>query len=46
MKPKIKLNRKESENFVRALASKPRKPTPRMLRAMKAYRATVKSDLD
>ena len=43
---RIVLNAKESRRFVEALLAKPRKPTPRMVAAMLAYKATVKSDLD
>src|SRR5579862_2256576 len=43
---RIVLNAAQSRRFVAALLAPPRKPTPRMIAAMKAYKATVKSDLD
>lgn len=42
----IRLNEAESSRFVEALLAPPRPPTPAMLESMRAYRATVKSDLD
>ena len=43
---RILLNADQSRRFVEALLAKPRPPTPRMIAAMRAYKATVKSDLD
>jgi len=43
---RIVLNAEQSRRFVEALLAPPRPPTPRMLAAMSAYKATVKSDLD
>ncbi|HXB01963.1 MAG TPA: DUF1778 domain-containing protein [Opitutaceae bacterium] len=43
---RIVLNAAESRRFVKALLASPRPPTPAMHEAMRAYRATVKSDLD
>jgi uncharacterized protein (DUF1778 family) len=43
---RIVLNVAESRRFVKALLAPPRPPTPAMREAMRAYRATVKSDLD
>ena len=43
---RIVLNAAESRRFVEALLSPPRPPSPALLKAMRAYRATVKSDLD
>ncbi len=43
---RIVLNAEESRRFVEALLAPPRPPTPAMLAAMRAYKATVKSDLD
>lgn len=43
---RIVLNAEESRRFVKALLAPPRAPTKRMAAAMRAYRATVKSDLD
>jgi uncharacterized protein (DUF1778 family) len=43
---RIVLNAEESRRFVEALLAPPRPPTPRMLAAMRAYKATVISDLD
>src|SRR5712671_5945804 len=43
---RIVLSAQESRRFVEALLAKPGKPTPRMVAAMRAYKATVKSDLD
>ena len=42
----IRLNAGESRRFVEALLAPPRAPTPRMLESIRAYRKTVKSDLD
>jgi uncharacterized protein (DUF1778 family) len=43
---RIVLNAEQSRRFVEALLAPPRPPTPEMLAAMRAYKATVKSDLD
>jgi len=43
---RIVLNAEESRRFVEALLAPPRPPTPTMIAAMRAYKATVKSDLD
>jgi uncharacterized protein (DUF1778 family) len=43
---RIVLSAAESRRFVKALLAPPRPPTPVMRKAMRAYRATVKSDLD
>jgi uncharacterized protein (DUF1778 family) len=43
---RIVLNAEQSRRFVEALLAPPRPPTKRMLAAMRAYKATVKSDLD
>ncbi|HXR09031.1 MAG TPA: DUF1778 domain-containing protein [Candidatus Acidoferrum sp.] len=43
---RIVLNAERSRRFVEALLAPPRPPTPRMLAAMRAYKASVKSDLD
>src|SRR5262245_50473522 len=43
---RIVLNAAQSRRFVDALLATPRKPALRMMRAMRAYKATVKSDLD
>jgi uncharacterized protein (DUF1778 family) len=43
---RIVLNAAESRRFVEALLEPPRPPTKRMLSALRAYKATVKSDLD
>ena len=43
---RIVLNVEQSRRFVEALLAPPRAPTRRMLAAMRAYKATVKSDLD
>jgi uncharacterized protein (DUF1778 family) len=43
---RILLNAAQSRRLVEALLSPPRNPTPRMLAAMRAYKATVKSNLD
>ena len=43
---RIVLNAAQSRRFVEALLAPPRPPTPRMLAAMCAYKATVKRDLD
>lgn len=43
---RIVLNAEESRRFVAALLAPPRPPTRRMIAAMRAYKATVKSDLD
>ena len=43
---RILLGARESRNFVDALLARPRKPTLRMVAAMRAYKSTVKSDLD
>jgi len=42
---RIVLNAEESRRFVEALLAPPRPPTERMVAAMRAYKATVKSDL-
>lgn len=43
---RILLNAQQSRQFVEALLAPPRSPTRKMLRAMAAYKTTVKSDLD
>ena len=43
---RIVLNAAQTRRFVQALLAAPRKPTPRMVKAMRAYKATVKSDLN
>ena len=43
---RIVLSAAESRRFVKALLAPPRPPTAAMREAMRAYRATVKSDLD
>ena len=43
---RIVLNVAQSRRLVEALLAPPRPPTPRMIAAMRAYKATVKSDLD
>jgi uncharacterized protein (DUF1778 family) len=43
---RILLNTQQSRRFVEALLAPPRPPTRRMIAAMRAYKATVKSDLD
>lgn len=43
---RIVLNAEESRRFVAALLAPPRPLTRRMIAAMRAYKATVKSDLD
>ena len=43
---RILLNAAQSRRLVAALLAPPRPPTPRMIAAMRAYKATVKSDLD
>lgn len=43
---RIVLNAAESRRFVEALLAPPRKPTPQMLAAMRAYKASVKSNAD
>jgi uncharacterized protein (DUF1778 family) len=43
---RIVLNAEQSRRFVEALLAPPRPPTKRMIEAMRAYKATVKSDLD
>ncbi len=43
---RIVLNAAQSRRFVEALLSPPRKATPQILAAMRAYKGTVKSDLD
>jgi uncharacterized protein (DUF1778 family) len=43
---RIVLNLQQSRRLVEALLAPPRPPTPRMIAAMRAYKATVKSDLD
>lgn len=43
---RIVLNAEESRCFVETLLAPPRPPTPRMIAAMRAYKASVKSDLD
>jgi uncharacterized protein (DUF1778 family) len=42
----IVLNGAESRRFVEALLAPSRPPTKRMVEAMRAYKRTVKSDLD
>jgi uncharacterized protein (DUF1778 family) len=42
----IVLNLEQSRRLVEALLAPPRPPTKRMIAAMRAYKATVKSDLD
>jgi uncharacterized protein (DUF1778 family) len=46
IRERIVLNAAESRRFVEALLAPPRPPTKRMVEAMRAYRGTVKSDLD
>lgn len=43
---RIVLNAEQSRRFVEALLAPPRPPTKRMIAAMRAYKAMVKSDLD
>ena len=43
---RIVLNAAQSRRFVEALLAPPRPPSPALLEAAQAYRATVKSDLD
>jgi uncharacterized protein (DUF1778 family) len=43
---RIVLDAKQSRRLVEALLAPPRPPTPRMIAAMRAYTATIKSDLD
>ena len=43
---RIMLNAAQSRRFVEALLAPPRPPSPALLEAARAYRATVKSDLD
>jgi uncharacterized protein (DUF1778 family) len=43
---RIVLNAEQSRRFVEALLAPARPPTKRMLEAMRAYKATVESDLD
>jgi uncharacterized protein (DUF1778 family) len=43
---RIVLNAAQSRRLVEALLAPPRPPTKRMIAAMRAYKATVKSDLD
>jgi uncharacterized protein (DUF1778 family) len=43
---RIVLSAEQSRRFVEAMLAPPRKPTRRMVAAMRAYKATVKSDLD
>jgi uncharacterized protein (DUF1778 family) len=43
---RIVLSAEESRRFVEALLAPPRPPTKRMLAAMRAYKASVNSDLD
>ena len=42
----IQLNADQSRCFVEALLATPRPPTPTMLESIRAYRKSVKSDLD
>lgn len=42
----IQLNADQSARFVEALLAPPRSPTPAMVDSIRAYRETVKSDLD
>ena len=42
----IQLNAAQSRRFVEALLAPPRPPTPAMREAIRAYRKSVKSDLD
>ena len=42
----IQLNTEQSARFVRVLLAPPRPPTPAMTESIRAYRKTVKSDLD
>jgi len=42
---RIVLNATQSRRFVDTLLSRPRPPSPALLEAARAYRATVKSDL-
>src|ERR1043166_6100069 len=43
---RIVLNAEQSRSLVEAHLGPPRQPTKRMIAAMRAYKATVKSDLD
>lgn len=43
---RIVLNAVQSRRLVEALLAPPRPPTKRMVAAMRAYKSTVKSDLD
>jgi uncharacterized protein (DUF1778 family) len=43
---RIVLNAQQSRRFVEALLASPRPPTKKMLEAMRAYKTSVKSDLD
>ena len=43
---RIVLNAAQSRRFVEALLAPPRPPSPALVAAARAYRATVKSDLD
>ena len=43
---RIMLNATQSRRFVEALLAPPRAPSQALLEAARAYRATVKSDLD
>jgi uncharacterized protein (DUF1778 family) len=43
---RIVLNAEQSRRLVEALLAPPPPPTPRMIEAMRLYKATVKSDLD
>jgi uncharacterized protein (DUF1778 family) len=42
---RIMLNAAQSRRFVESLLARPRPPSPALLEAARAYRATVKSDL-
>jgi uncharacterized protein (DUF1778 family) len=42
----IELNEDQSARFVEALLAPPRPPTPAMVDSIRAYRESVKSDLD
>jgi len=42
---RIVLNAEQSRQFVEALLTSPRRPTPKMSEAMRAYQRMVKSDL-
>jgi uncharacterized protein (DUF1778 family) len=46
IRERIVLNAQQSRRFVEALLTPPRPPTKRMIAAMRAYKTTVKSDLD